>query len=903
MASAENHRPTRLKTLRELPTALRARGEQTALIAFGARGCNQVSYRKLAEIALAFGDLLAARQPKHDRLIIMAPPSTNYFVAVLGALHAGICVIPVDTQLPEAVLRHVVADSGAHLVVTTHRFAEQLKKQVPDKALDYVLLDILAKADPVQKPNQSPGSDGPRIGIDSNAPAVLFYTSGTTGMPKGVPLSHGNLIYQIETIARQRLLDSYSRILLPLPLHHVYPFVLGLLTPLYLGATLVLPAGLTGPQLINALTLGEVTHLIGVPRFFEALLSAIDTRLSNRGTLARYTSKAALALSGWLRSRTGIQVGRQLLWPLHKHIGPRLKVLASGGAPLSVATVAELEALGWQVAIGYGLTETSPLISLSPPGMGTRGSVGRVIEGTEVRIAPTANVVAPAGEIQVRGPGVFKAYHQLPEASAQAFTEDGWFRTGDIGRLDREGKLYISGRASTLIVTGSGENVQPDQLEEMYSAHPAIREIGIVQHNGGLAAVIVPDVSALPGEQAESPEQAVHKAIEECSRELASYQRLGHFVISRNSLARTRIGKLQRQELQKRYEDLCDAAQRKETEPLAPVSFGEMSTEDRSLLEQESTARIWSWLVKTHPHTRLNPDSDLRLDLNIDSLDWIELSLSIRELTGVELNEQLIGSMSRVRDLLIAIASAEPEVEAAAQGIELFEQPEADLSKSQRRRLTPLPKPLLGLSWLIYWINRLVMRGLFRLRVSGLENIPEHGACIIAPNHISYLDPFAIGGALSFKQVCRTYWAGWAGVLATKRWQRLGSRLARAIPVDPDRPTSSLAVGAAVLKKSGTLVWFPEGRRSPDGQLQVFKQGIGQLLTHMDVPVVPTVITGSDLALPCDSWRFHLRPIHLNFGKPISSGDLLQAGHGVNARDRITDALYKEIKTLQANNP
>ena len=194
MASAENHRPTRLKTLRELPAALRARGEQTALIAFGARGCNQVSYRKLAEIALAFGDLLAARQPKHDRLIIMAPPSTNYFVAVLGALHAGICVIPVDTQLPEAVLRHVVADSGAHLVITTHRFAEQLKKQVPDKALDYVLLDILAKADPVQKPNQSPGSDGPRIGIDSNAPAVLFYTSGTTGRPKGVANSHRCLI-------------------------------------------------------------------------------------------------------------------------------------------------------------------------------------------------------------------------------------------------------------------------------------------------------------------------------------------------------------------------------------------------------------------------------------------------------------------------------------------------------------------------------------------------------------------------------------------------------------------------------------------------------------------------------------------------------------------------------------
>ncbi|QIN79925.1 AMP-binding protein [Rubrobacter marinus] len=399
----------------------------------------------------------------------------------------------------------------------------------------------------------------PEVGPED--PAALFYTSGTTGTPKGVPLTHGNLRFQTSTILGADLLEESDRILLPLPLHHVYPFVIGLLTPLSAGLPIVLPRSLTGPQLVRALKEGEVSLIVGVPRLYDALFSGIEERAKGGGRVAASLFDRAMRLSMDVRRRTGLDAGKLLMAPLRKRIGPRLRVLASGGAPLDPALAEKLEGMGWRVAVGYGLTETSPILSLKLPDGGKLASVGRPVPGITVRVDPSAmpdeedgaeRTERPngEGEILARGPGVFSGYRNRPEETEGVLDEDGWFRTGDLGYFDDDGYLYVTGRASTLIVTEGGKNVQPEPVEEAYARSPAIAEVGVLQKDGRLVAVVVPERD----EVGDDAGQAIRAAVEEGSKRLPSYQRVSDYAVTREPLEYTQLGKLRRHLLPERYD-------------------------------------------------------------------------------------------------------------------------------------------------------------------------------------------------------------------------------------------------------------------------------------------------------------------------------------------------------------
>jgi long-chain acyl-CoA synthetase len=252
--------------------------------------------------------------------------------------------------------------------------------------------------------------------------ATLFYTSGTTGSSKGVPLSHRNLVFQLNAIIATKILTDADRLLLPLPLHHTYLFVIGMLLPLAMGLPIVMPQSLTGPQMMRAIREGAVTAVVGVPALFEALYSGIEARVESEGRIAELLFKANLRLSLWLRRWLGLRAGKLLLRPLHQQVGPQLRIMACGGATLDPELAWKLEALGWQVAIGYGLTETAPLLTLNPPGAAKIGTVGKPIPGVELRIDPSGprsglaqersvalQLKHPSGEVLARGPNVFAA--------------------------------------------------------------------------------------------------------------------------------------------------------------------------------------------------------------------------------------------------------------------------------------------------------------------------------------------------------------------------------------------------------------------------------------------------------------------------------------------------------------
>ncbi len=863
------------ETLRPLIEGLTGFGDRTALLAFTRDGVEAWSYARLARTVGQAAAALTAGGVEHgDTVALLAPPSPEWVATCLGALQAGAVPLPLDTQFEPETLRHTLQDSETRLIATTVALSERF--ELHDRQLHLMGKPLAEGAVPMAE-------------VVPDHRAALFYTSGTTGVPKGVPLTHRNLAFQIEAIRQAGFIGPHDRVLLPLPLHHVYPFVIGMLVPLGLGLPIILPASITGPELVRALREGQASISIGVPGLYRALLDGIESRAERGGWLAanwfRTSMKAAVAL----RVRFGLRAGRVLFAPLHRRIGPTLRITASGGAPLDPDLAWRMEAFGWSVAVGYGLTETSPLLTIDPPGTARIGSVGRVVPGIQLRIDETVPGAGDGkGEVQARGPGVFSGYLNLPGKSREAFTEDGWFRTGDLGWRDGDGYLYLAGRISTLMVTPGGENVQPETVEEAYGASTVIREIGVFQQDGRLVGLIVPERSEVVRGGGDT-DALLREVIAARSRTLPSYQRLADFAVTAEGLPRTRLGKIRRHLLPERYEQ---ARRGIEAAP-GPILIDEMSAPDRELFDQPAVRAVWEWLAEHYADRRLTPDSSVALDLGVDSIGWLDLTLTVSERTGVELEDEAIARTDTVRDLLVAVRDART----GGGAVSPIEQPERALGEAERRWLEPMGPVSGTVSRALFAANRVVTRRLWRVRATGLERLPE-GQIVLAPNHLSHLDPFILAAALPSSRLPAFFWAGWTGVAFNTPLRRVGSRLARALPIDPSGVRASLALPAAVLARGGSLVWFPEGMRAKDGRLQPFRPGLGLLLVRYPVTVVPVALMGTFEALPYGKAVPRLLPVEVRFGEPVRPERLEEEGTGDEAGSRILAALHARMERL-----
>ncbi|MFH7325921.1 AMP-binding protein [Desulfurivibrio sp. C05AmB] len=874
-----------IATLQDLLAGLAEHGEQEALLLVEAEQTRPWSYRRLAtEVERVAAALIEMGVRPGDYVGLLGENRPEWIIAALAGWRAGAVIMPLDAQISEAGLGHVLADSGARFFFVGHGQEERLARL--DSAADLRLIPLAELPGEAANPDLAVGTRRPED------PAALFYTSGTTGPAKGVPLSHANLVFQVNAIGATGLVTGADRVLLPLPFHHVYPLVIGLLVPLGLGLPLILPDALTGSRILRAIKEGRATTMIGVPRLYQAMYEGIVAKATAGGLPARLYFQAAAGLAAFCRRRFGLGIGRRLLAPLHRKLGPSLRLLASGGSALDPELALKLEALGWQVAIGYGLTETAPLLTINPPEGGRAGSVGRAVPGVELRIEPVKEDKAgPAGEepdadratgarpqiigeVLARGPSVFAGYLNLPEKSAEAFAE-GWFRTGDLGYLDPDGFLFLAGRASTLIVTAGGKNIQPEALEDAIAGHPLIREAGVLFYRDKLAALLVPDLAALRRAGEHEVEEALRRALLELSRDLPSYQRPDEYAVDREALPRTRLGKIRRHLLVRRYEQA--RAERQPEAAAEPIPLHDMSDHDRALLDVPAARAVWEWLARRYPQVRLSPDSSPHLDLGIDSLGWLNLAMELGRHADVELHEEAIGRIETVRDLLEEVVRLSEE----GRGFNVADplaDPAAVLDAERRRWLAPLNRFQVGLAWCLYQLNRLLIRGIFRLRFAGRENLPA-GPFVLAPNHVSFLDPFALAAALPFAVVRRTYFAGLSEIAFRNIFFRLVCRLGQVVPIDPRRATaSSLAFGALILDRGYNLVWFPEGERSLSGRLLDFRPGLGMLLDRYRVFVVPAYIRGAYEAWPRGrSWpRPH--PIRIQFGPAVHADQLAAAG-------------------------
>jgi long-chain acyl-CoA synthetase len=469
-----------------------ARGRHPAVVSFGEDGMATWDSADLADKVLRFSfGLRQAGTVRGSAVGLWAPNSPVWIIAALAVLAAGGALVPIDDLADPEQFAAALKSSNARLVITTTRHLRECGAALHASGAGAIVLDDGKQPEPAAASWRS--LLGERMAGPADAagdePAVLTWTSGTTGSPKAFVLTHRNIATNVAAVQRLAVVGRHDRALLPLPLHHAYPFVVGMLAPLAIGTTIVLPGGSSGPLLMRALREAEVTTIVGVPRLYEALAAAIDARVDARGRTTRLAWRGLLRSAIVVQRSTGLPLGHILFAPIRRGVAPKLRLLVSGGARRDRGIEGRLAALGWQVLSGYGLAETASLFTCNGPNARRIGSVGRPLAG-EIRIARPDD--EGIGEIELRGAAITAGYLDDPEATLAAFTEDGWFRTGDLGFIDRDGFLFVAGRIKETLVLGGGRKVNPEDLERAYGHASEIAELALLEDKG--APTLVPTI-------------------------------------------------------------------------------------------------------------------------------------------------------------------------------------------------------------------------------------------------------------------------------------------------------------------------------------------------------------------------------------------------------------------------
>ncbi len=499
-----------------------------------------------------------------DRVAILSEGRPIWGVALFGVVQIGAIVVPLEVKLKEPecvnVLNH--AEAKALLVSKKHEeMAQRLKTHVPTLTS---VLSLEEQSDHWPALGSLPpgGRATSRRNVTDEDTALIVYTSGTTGTPKGVEISCGSLRFEIESFSTMIDYRPDDQFLSILPVNHLFEITGGFLGPLYYGCTVTYCQSLKPTELFKAMQATGTTVMLVVPLVLKMLHDGIFRKIDALPRGQRRVFNRLFAIAKWC-DRLGVSMGRLLFKPIHRQFGGRFRCFVSGGAPLDPQIAVDFSALGIPVLQGYGLTETAPVVSGNSLRANRIGSVGKPLPGVEVQIV-RARPDAPDGEIITRGPNVMRGYFKNPEATAEVL-KDGWFHTGDLGYIDQDGFLYISGRIKNLIVTGGGKKVQPEEVEELLARSPYIKEVcilgrpatdGLKAGTEEVYAVIVPS-----DEQFKAAGLATDKAtvtrvltgeLAKIGKGLADYKRPVGFELWKDELPKTATRKIKRLEVRQR---------------------------------------------------------------------------------------------------------------------------------------------------------------------------------------------------------------------------------------------------------------------------------------------------------------------------------------------------------------
>ncbi len=793
-----------MRTLLDLLPAMRRLGDREAI-----RFCNgfrtwKLSYRQLYDRIGAFASYLSQQDlQKGDRVLLWGDNKIEWVTVFWGCLVRGIQVVPVDARFSHELVKRIQDEVKARLLVhddTVETDPIELRK------LLFSEVDDLPKTGSIRVQDVSPSDI-----------VQIVYTSGTTALPKGVVHRHKNICANLRPF--QSEFERYKkwarpfqpiRILDMLPLSHMYGQSLGMFIPLLLGGSAVFMVELNPAAIMNTIRREKVSVLVAVPRLVKNLQNQMERRWD--------LPEEKVSTRGWL----GLAQRWWRYRDVHATLGWKFWSIVVGGAQLDPRSETFWNKLGFLVVQGYGLTETSPVVTVNHPFHTRQGSIGRALKGQEVKIAPD-------GEILVRGESVVSEY--LADAGETRVLDDGWLHTGDLGEMDPEGNLYYKGRKKDVIVTSEGLNVYPQDVESVLSSFPRIHDSVVIglQKSGEetVHAVLIPKDASLD----------IDRFIRQANQNLEAHQRIGSWSIwPEEEFPRTASTlKIRRRQIAQSVQ----AAQEGKTAVPSKTGTGGLES-------------ILSQLTGKNP-SELEKDLRLGEDLGLSSLQQVDLLSQLEVRVGLDLDEEQFTGLSTIEELKTWLKE---------------ERQEAALRMGPKR-ITPA-FPHWSQLLLVRWIRNLALGGFIlplfrhyvRLNVEGLEHLTKVASPVIfVANHVSHLDTVAISAALPsswrrrlapamaqdfFRAYFQPLGRPWKERVTSTSQYLLACGLFNAYPFPQGRPSVRRALkytGQRIDQGHCPLV-YPEGRRSPDGNLQPFQTGIGFMALRLQVPVVPIHLEG-----------------------------------------------------------
>ncbi len=762
------------------------------------------TYDDLYRNSLSVANLLKKNHVKKgDRVILWAPNSHLWIASFFAIQLLGAVAVPVNIQNREDFIRKVATQTDSKVIIKSARFNRIGKMKNMD--IENIQFNANIRFVPVK--------------TNENDLAEIVYTSGTTGNPKGVMLTHKNILLNMVAASKVITVKQGDRFLSILPLSHMFEQTAGMLIPLYHGCQITYATNLNSINIRRNLIDDRITKMIAVPEFLKIIIRRIESEAENRGKKKQL--EKLFRISGKIPS---MDLRKILFRSVLKKFG-KLDTIASGGAPLEREIGEKWEQMGIYILQGYGATEVSPIVSANGYENRKIDSVGRVIDDVRVKISYD-------GEILVKGPCVTQGYFKNPEQTKESFA-DGWYKTGDSGYFDRDGHLHVKGRTKYMIVRGSGENIYPEDIENELNRIDGVQDSCVVgfKRNDNIEVHAV-----LLGKKIKYPE----KIIEDANSKLAPYQQIqGHTVWPFDDFPRTVTRKIMKEQVLSYLESHKVKLKNK--------------TEAHSLVE-----KIISQIVGVHSG-KISNRTGLVSDLKMDSLQRVELVSQIEEETGIIIDESEIGLKTTVHDI-------KKRIENKKQKIEKYE-----------FNQWPLSGPAMFLRRVVDGIIGYPLVSVFAPhRVEGLENLESlKGPVIFTPNHISAVDSLVTLRAIPPGLRNKTAVAAAIDVTFEKfSWSV--PILKFMINIYPfarkGQIKSSLDYTGRLVDRGFSILLFPEGRVSPNGKLQKIKEGSGFIAVEMGVPIVPVKLIGANYVYPVGKKIPDLPNRHdvtVRFGKPI----------------------------------
>ena len=666
---------------------------------------------------------------------------------------------------------------------------------------------------------------------DNNDIAVIIYTSGTTGSPKGVMLSYANLKANIYSVSYDvPIFTEKRRTLVLLPLHHILPLMGSLIAPLYMGGGIAICPSLSGPDIMDTLYRGQIGIMIGVPRLWQTLFVGIKKKIDQS-----LVARLLFAICSAVKWRP---LSRFVFSSVRKKMGGHIDYCVCGGAALDKEIGEGLRTIGLDVLEGYGMTEMAPIIAFTRPGDYIPGCSGLPLPGVECKLIN--------GELCVKGPNLMKGYYNRPEETKAVIDSDGYLHTGDLATIDSVGRITLTGRTKEIIILSNGKNVQPSEIEyklEKYDRY--VKEAAVVQDGDMLRAIIVPQPAwASTRTDSEVAIALKREVLEPYNITVSAYKKIMSVLVYRGELPRTKLEKLQRFKLGAILKEE-QGARSKEHESKPEPDF-----EEYLLLKR---------FIESEKDVKVHAADHIETDLALDSLDKVSLQGFIENSFGTTVSVDQMPSFPNIEALARHVAAQKTKMEAE----------DVDWHQLLLGPVDALPLPTAGFAY--RFVSRL-FKWFFRLynglKIKGKENIPQKGACILAPNHQSFADGPLTLSALDWNTLGEYFFYATEEHVRSSYRKRLAAK-SNVIVMERANLKNSILKLAKVLREGHRVIIFPEGARTHDGGTVPFKKTFAILAKELNVPIVPVCIKGAFEALPRGSAFMRPKHIEVTFLDPL----------------------------------